>query len=303
MNSCSVIIPTLNAAGTLEILIARLREQTAKIQEIIVIDSSSTDNTLSIAQRLHCTTICIPQQDFDHGGTRNLAAKQAKSQILVFLTQDALPADQYFLEKLITPIHENVAAATYARQLPQQWDRITEKFAREFNYPPESIIRSSHDIASMGIKTYFFSNVASAIDKQIFFNLGMFSNKIIMNEDMLFCSKLLNNGLRVMYAADAKVYHSHNYSLKQIFQRYFDIGVFFTDNFNLSHLNMKSSGSNYTTCLFLYIIKNKAYTTLPHALCEIISKFFGFYSGKISPRLPHKLNRYLSMHKNYWTNT
>jgi rhamnosyltransferase len=301
MNSISIIIPTLNAKHLLAPLVARLREQTVSPAEIIIIDSSSDDGTVDEAERLQLLTITISRSDFNHGGTRNKAALQAKGDILVFLTQDALPTDNRFLTELTAPIAQGIVSATFARQVPNPSARPSEIFARTYNYPLKSAVRSKKDISKLGIRTYFFSNVASAIKKDVFFQEGMFRDDVIMNEDMLFCEKIIKRGLSIMYCADSKVFHSHNYTLFQTFRRYFDIGVFYSRHINKNFKSkLNSSGRDYTLNLLFFLIQSGDYKEIFFSFSETISKFFGFYIGKIEKFLPSQIKPYLSLHKFYW---
>jgi len=302
MHSCSIIIPTLNAGHLLADLVNRLRGQITIPDEIIVIDSSSTDNTVEVAKRLGCTTISIPRLEFNHGGTRNAAALEAKGDILVFLTQDALPVDHLFLGELLRPIIQENVAATYARQIPNATARAAEKFARAFNYPDKATLRTKNDIPLLGIKAYFFSNVASAIRKDVFLKNGMFRDDVIMNEDMLFCAKILKSGYSIKYCADSKVYHSHNYSPVQTFQRYFDIGVFYSRYFkDKERLKIKSTGKTYSKNLFVYIIRERKFRDLIFYFIETLSKFLGFYTGNFESYLPINIKKIFSLHKSYWS--
>lgn len=300
MLSCSIIIPTLNAGHMLEPLVTSLNKQSVIPLEIIIIDSSSTDATQNNALRLGCTLMAIPRSEFNHGGTRNLPAAKAKGEALVFLTQDALPANPRFLEELLKPLERGIAAS-YARQIPYPSARPTERFARAFNYPRQSTLKTKADLDSLGIRTYFFSNVASAIRKDVFLETGMFPDNVIMNEDMLFCSKLIDNGHAVMYTSESEVYHSHNYTLKQTFQRYFDIGSFYEKNFKKNNnLKTNSSGAYYTKNIIIFLLNNNFYTAIPFCIMEIFAKFLGFYSGKMGRFIPICFKRKLSLHKFYW---
>jgi rhamnosyltransferase len=300
MRSCSVIIPTLDAGNLLEPLVASLRRQTCAPDEIIVIDSSSTDDTAGQAVRLGCRLLTTPRESFNHGKTRNTAAQTATGEALVFLTQDALPVNDRFLEELLKPLRHGVAAA-FARQVAYPGARPTEVFARSFNYPPQSSTRTGKDLQQFGIRTYFFSNVASAIRKDIFLEMGMFPDNVIMNEDMLFCSTLIEGGHTVMYAADAAVYHSHDYSTAQTFQRYFDIGAFYAAYFaNSSSLNITTTGASYTRQLLGYLLREKMYRHIPFFIMETFAKFIGFHVGRMHNFLPLAFKRKLSLHRFFW---
>ena len=95
----SVIIPTYRAGAALGELLERLWSQTLRPREIIVIDSDSRDGTAELARSLGAIVYEIDQRDFDHGGTRNEAASRAGGEVLVFMTQDAMPASGDLLER------------------------------------------------------------------------------------------------------------------------------------------------------------------------------------------------------------
>ena len=77
----------------------------------------------------------------------------------------------------------------------------------------------------MGIKTYFCSNVCAMYRRDVFRELGGFEKHTIFNEDMIFAARAVKAGWRIAYAADARVYHSHDYTAKEQFHRNFDNGV------------------------------------------------------------------------------
>lgn len=296
----SVIIPSLNAGPMLESLVGSLHKQTIQPVEIIVVDSESTDGTCQVAQGLGCKVLHIARSDFNHGGTRNLASIHAQGDILVFMTQDALPVDPFFMHHLLDPIFSGKSVASFARQVPYPNASLGEKFARLFNYSPESQIRTRVSAQSMGLEAYFFSNVSSAIRKDVFMDVGMFADNVIMNEDMLLCAKLLNDDYAVAYAAEAQVFHSHNYSLLQTFRRYFDIGVFFARHFNLPNLATNGRGASYTRKLLLHTIKQGDVPAFFYAVFETFTKFVGFTLGKSERFIPLELKKHLSMHSGFW---
>lgn len=296
----SVVIPSLNAVSVLGSLVTSLRNQTMHPQEIIVVDSESIDGTYQLAHDLGCLVLSIAQSEFNHGGTRNLASSHAQGDILVFMTQDALPVDSFFLQHLHDPITSGKAVASFARQVPYSNASAGEKFSRLFNYPPISQIRTRESIESLGLGAYFFSNVASAIRKDVFMDVGMFADDVIMNEDMLLCAKLLNEGHAVAYAAEAQVYHSHEYSLLQTFRRYFDIGVFFSRHFKVPKLSVTGRGIEYSRKLIREVARNGGGSALVHAFIEIGAKFAGFRLGKMERLIPVFIKRHLSMHVGYW---
>ncbi len=217
--SISVIIPTLNAEKDLSDLLMTLSAQTVAPDEVIVIDSESEDRTASLAEAAGAKVLHVVRKDFDHGRTRDFALRQSVGDIVVFLTQDAVPANRSFLENLIRPLGEEKVAVATGRQLPKTDAFPMEKLVRWFNYPAESHVRSEKDVEKMGIKAFFCSDVCAAYNRKIYLELGGFDYPLKTNEDMFYAARAIRGGYRVAYAADALVFHSHNFSPKEQFER------------------------------------------------------------------------------------
>ena len=148
-----------------------------------------------------------------------MALRASGGDIAVFLTQDAIPADEDFLEKLTAPLKDKSVAVATGRQLPKPEASAMEKLVRSFNYPAESHIRSGDDLPRLGIKTFFCSDVCAAYTREIYLALGGFDYPLKTNEDMFFAARAIHAGYRIAYAAEAQVYHSHNLSLREQYQR------------------------------------------------------------------------------------
>ena len=219
----SVIIPTLNAEKDLPSLLRALQSQTLQPAEILIADSESADGTVRIAEGaagdLPVRILPVKRAEFDHGKTRDWALRESVGDTVVFLTQDAVPANESFLENLVRPLAEEKVAVVTGRQLPKADATPMEKLIRTFNYPAESHIRSETDVQKMGIKTFFCSDVCAAYNRQIYEELDGFVYPLKTNEDMFFAAQAIRNGYRVAYAAEAKVLHSHNVSLKEQYER------------------------------------------------------------------------------------
>ncbi len=172
MNNCctsetisdfSVIIPTLNGAEQLEELLASFTIQTVKPREVLVVDSSSSDHTVEVAERYGAKVQVIARDDFDHGGTRTIAARRAQSDYLVFFTQDVIPAHRSVLENLVKPlVNDSAIGISYGRQLPCFDASDTARHLRFFNYPDTSQIRDFADRLHLGLSTVFASNSCAA---------------------------------------------------------------------------------------------------------------------------------------------
>ncbi len=299
--SISVIIPTYNAQKYLLKLLNNLSNQTIDF-ELIIIDSSSSDNTLEIAKEYADKIIKIPKAEFDHGGTRTKAIKEASGNIVIFLTQDALPATNDALERLIKPLEQDEVVASYGRQLANDNATLFAKHLREFNYKDISYVRSFSDAKEFGIKTAFFSDSFSAYKKEAIESVGYFKEGTIFGEDMHLVARLLLDGKSVAYCADALVYHSHNYSIKEEFMRYFDTGVFHTNEAWLIEKFGKAEGEGlrYVKSEFNYLIEHRAFIKIPEFFIRNFAKILGYKLGKKYKSMPKSLAKSLSMHKSWW---
>ena len=221
-----VIIPTYHPDEKLEKCLRMLKRQTVQPQRILLINTeeeffhSKVFSTLKQGEIIHIT-----KPEFDHGGTRNQAAAMCDGEIMILLTQDAIPADEHLIENLIKPFEDEEVCAAYGRQMADKKDNPVEAYTRIFNYPKESRIKSKEDLPKLGIKTFFCSNVCAAYRKSEYNALGGFPLHTIFNEDMIFASHLIEAGKKIAYAADAKVWHWHNYTAKDQLKRNFDLAV------------------------------------------------------------------------------
>jgi rhamnosyltransferase len=162
-------------------------------------------------------------------------------------------------------------------------------------------LKNKDDIPALGIKTCFFSNVCSAIRRREFEELGGFTRNVIMNEDMLMACRLILNGYKIAYVPDARVIHSHDYSLISQFKRYFDIGVFLKRNLQpLEPVKTANEGKRFLKEELRYIFDNGQYIWLPYVIGETIFKYLGFKLGQYHAFLPNPLRKKISMHSSYW---
>lgn len=279
----SVIIPTLNAGISLGKLLSALLSQDPESPEIIIIDSSSDDDTVNIARRFGVKTMSIPREAFDHGKTRNLAALEAQGDTLVFMTQDALPVDSTLLRKLTAPLNRPEIAATFGRHVPRTDAPPLEAFARYFNYPDQSSVKGLDDTKKYGIKTFFFSNVCSSMKREYFLKVGMFPEDVRANEDMLIAAKFILNGYKIAYVPEAAVTHSHHYSLLKLFRRYYNIGSSIKGNKSmLEGIGAEDEGLRFVREQMRYVAKQRKYIWLPRVFLESLIKYAGYRAGLIA---------------------
>lgn len=299
----SVIVPTLNGETTLVEFFAALKVQQLQPDEILVGDCQSDDRTAEICRDNGAEIIVIPRSSFDHGGTRTMLAKRARGSLLVFFTQDAVLAGPGALNTIVESLEsESTAACVYGRQLPRNDASLLSAHLREFNYPAVSQTRSFADRQKYGLKTIFISNSFAAYKKAVLAENGYFKDNLIFGEDTFTLGKLLMAGYKVVYCAEAKVYHSHNYTLLEEFQRAFDIGVLHSrekwllDTYGLA----EGVGSVYVKSAFAAIAANKKYHLVVDWFFRMGCKYGGYKLGKLHRFIPRSLRPLLSLHRLWW---
>lgn len=300
-NLCSIgiVIPTYQAEKHLSLCLQPWIDCQLK-PRILVVDSSSTDNTVEIARKMGVETIVIAQNEFNHGLTREYARHYLNTDIVVMVTQDAYAENDLVLEKLIAPIIAKQAAVSYARQIPHKGANFFESFSREFNYPLDSQLRGLEDIEKYGVYTFFCSDSCAAYDNRLLNQVGGFSS-VLFGEDTLVVSKLLQAGHRIAYTPEAVVSHSHSYSLSQEFRRNFDIGFSRQEYRHLLAVAGKDSGRGllYTKTLLSRIVHTKP-SLLPYAVMQTLCKWLGYKIGSKSLLAPLWFKKCLSSQKFYW---
>jgi rhamnosyltransferase len=298
----SIIIPTYNAQNYLEKLLDKVKLQSINEYELIIIDSSSKDKTVDIAKKYTDNVIVILQNEFDHGGTRAKAAEIAKGDIIVYLTQDALPYDEYTIESIVKVFEDKKIGAAYGRQLSYEDTNLFGKHLREFNYPDKTIVRTKNDIKKYGIKTAQLSNSFAVYRKSTLMETGNFKDGLILGEDVYTGAKIILAGYNLVYTNEAQVYHSHSYSVKEEFKRYFDIGVFHKcESWILESFGKpEGEGMKYIKSEVKYLLYNNAWYLLPEWFIRNGMKYLGYKLGQRYEKLPMWMIKKFSMHHRWW---
>lgn len=300
MLSVSLVVPTYQAEPYLSRLFAAVAQQIPSLRDVLIIDSSSSDRTCEIAQTYGARAVQIDKATFDHGGTRTLAGKtHCRGDILVYLTQDALPVSDDAIARLIAPLrHDPRCGAVFGRQVPYPDATPYARHLRAFNYPPTSFVREYADRAQYGVKVAFCSNSFAAYRRSALEAVGWFASGLGMAEDLHVCARMLKRGFTIRYVSDAAVYHSHNYTLRQDFQRYFDIGAFFRkeswlrDDFG----SPGGEGLKFVRSEVTFLVGEGLPWLIPASLLRAGAKLLGYKLGHYYQWLPKGILRQVSMH-------
>lgn len=276
-----IICPLYNAEKYLMNLNYSLRKQQGvKIKRINYILTKSKDNTEQMLKNISAQYSVIEPSEFSHSLSRENVALKSDADILVFITQDVEIRNDDWLVNLVKPIIENESEACFSRQLTK-YENI-EKYTREKNYPENSYIVTKNDIEKMGLRAFFFSDASSAIKTSTFKQLGGYDGKDLpISEDMYIAYKIITSGYRIKYCSDSIVYHSHKFTLKQLYKRYYDTGVFFKQNSYLDKYGTNKTGGGLAMYILKRAIKDKNINVLIEFIPNMIARFVGMEIGKI----------------------
>lgn len=297
------VIPAYKPGHDLRELVEKLLDQTVRLGRIIIINTDREffdEKEYLIAPAVE--VVHITRHEFDHAGTRDMGLRMSDADYVLFMTMDAIPKDNYLVEKLLSGFRraDNIAVS-YARQLPKKDCNRIEQITREFNYPAQSRVQTSDDIKELGIKAYFCSDVCAMYDTSIYRSLGGFKAPAIFNEDMVYAARALDAGYAVSYCADALVYHSHNYTGRQYYRRNFDLGVSQADHPEIfERFNVKGTGMQLVRKSLAQICRRGTPADIIRLVYYSGMKYLGFRKGKNYHKLSLKSCLKHTSDKEYW---
>lgn len=298
-----VLIPVYRPNESLRTLLRRLERQSVKPGRIILINTEEKFWNPKLIHGINRVEVYhITKAEFDHAATRRKAAELSDAEYMMFLTQDALPANNRLIERLLEVFKDKEVAGAYARQLPKKNCNPIECYSRAFNYPEKSFIRTKEDVEKLGIRAYFFSDVCAVYRKADYISLGGFVERAIFNEDMLFAANALEHGKKIAYVAKAQVYHSHNYGNLQYLRRNFDLGVSQAEHPEIfAAVSSEKEGIKLVKRTASYLIGCGKGYEIPKLISNSAFKWVGYRLGKNYQRLPKGVVRRLTSNLGYWS--
>lgn len=275
----TVFIPTYNGEQYLPSLLKSVfRQKIPYAFEVLIIDSGSTDKTLEIIKdfpevRLHT----IPNSEFGHGKTRNLAAQMANGEFMVYLSQDAVPANSRWLEYMIEPFFiSDKVYCVFGKQVPRAFSDATTK--REVSSAFKSVgadhsvsLQRKRSLVSDKIaKPYltFLSDVNSAVRRDVLLNKIPYQD-IRYAEDQLLGKDVLDAGYFKAYSPLGVVLHSNEYTIREYFYRKFDENLAIYETLGILPSPSRKSHIKHaaldTLRDFLFIMRDKDYSLFQKA--------------------------------------
>lgn len=293
----SVVIPVKNGGADLARCLAGIAAQDVEEEvEVVVVDSGSTDGSLERARAAGAVVHEIPPEEFGHGRTRNLGVQLARGETVVFTSQDAVADDAGWLAQLVaaTRARSDVAGA-YGRQLPHPDARPPERFFLDFMYGPEARVQRLDPRAELTFETTLFSNVNAAIPRAILERYP-FRDDLTMSEDQEWSRRVLRDGFSLVYEPLAAVRHSHAYTVRSAFRRFFDSGVSAEHAYvegDESRAALRRAGARYAQEELAWLWRSGRRRWIPYTVVYELGKFAGLQLGLRHHRLPRSLVRRL----------
>ena len=302
-----LVIPAYKPGRDLVTLINNIKNQSYPVNKIIIMNTEEKywddffqkyGNEFSYE---NVEVYHILKENFDHGNTRNEGISHSNAEYILLMTQDAVPWDEYLVERLYKAFQNPKVAVAYARQLPKEDCKEAERFTRSFNYPSSSCLKSEKDTQSLGIKTYFCSNVCAMYSREIYEKFGGFTKKTIFNEDMIFAGSVVKAGYFIAYEAEALVVHSHNYGNMEQLRRNFDLGVSQKEHPEIfDGIKSESEGVRLVKKTAVHLWKNKCKMQILPMIVQSGFKYIGYKLGKNYTKLSKRVVLKCSMNKSYW---
>jgi len=296
----SIVLPAKNAERYLPGLFAAFRcQEGVPPPEVIVMDSMSTDGTRALCEKEPGWRV-VPEPAFCHAETRNRGARAAAGDIVVFLSQDALPRDARWLSRLLEPFTDPAVAAAYSRQEPYPDASPMEAFFLAHRFPGgETLYRRREGERPIDFESAFFSNVSSAVRRELLLK-HPFDASLIMSEDQQLSRDLQAAGHAVAYVPGSVVIHSHDYTLGEVFRRYFDSVYSLRQIYRAHGLGTSASiGLRYLRSECLHMVRRHP-LQLPYYLLYTAAKSLATVLAHAAGSLPRSWVRRCSMHRYYW---
>ncbi len=301
----SIVIPVRNGGADLVRCLDAIACQHVDGEvEVVVVDSGSIDGSAELARSRGARVEVIAQSEFGHGSARNLGAELAGGETLVFTSQDAHAIDDAWLAALCRPLADDPGlAAVYGRQLPHDGARPPERYFLDFLYGGAARTQTARTVSDLSMETTLFSNVNSAIRRSVWEEFR-FADDIIMSEDQEWSARVLLAGWSVRYEPRAAVRHSHVYSVRSAFSRFFDSGVSaeraYLAGARPSSRVLRRAALRYGVGEVEWLWRSGRRRWIPYAAVYETSKFAGLQLGMRHRRLPRWLKPRLSAYPRYW---
>lgn len=300
----SVVIPVRDGGADLRRCLEGIaRQEVEAAVEVVVVDTASRDGSPELARSFGARVLEVSPSEFGHGATRNLAAGQAKGELLVFTTQDAYAADEHWLARLSAPLEEDGVAGAYGRQVAHEDASPPEVFFLDFLYGPEPRAQRASSEAELSMRTTLYSNVNSAMRRDVWERFP-FADDVFFAEDQDWARRMLLGGFEIRYVPEAAVRHSHAYTVASAFKRFFDTGAAGERSFLAGGATssgvLRREAFRYARDELAWLSRTGRRRWIPYATVYEAAKFAGLQLGARHRRLPLWAKRRFSFYPDHW---
>lgn len=303
----SVVIPVKDGGEDLARCLGAIAEQRlgeAEKVEIVVVDSGSRDGSVELARSHGAIVREIPPETFNHGASRNLGASLSHGDPLVFISQDAVPVGNGWLEALTRPLREDPqVGGVYGRQIANDDAAPPERYFLDFLYGPGARRQRVAGKRELSMETTLFSNANGAMRRSLWEEFP-FVEDIIMSEDQDWSRRALLAGWTIAYEPQAAVRHSHAYTLSSAFRRFFDSGAS-ADRAYLagereSAQVLRAAALRYARGEIRWLLQTGQARWIPYTALYELTKLAGLVLGARHERLPLSMKRRMSALPGHW---
>ncbi len=299
----SVIIPIFHGDNYLPDLLQAIDGQDLEDIEVLVFETDPGDYCRKVAEDHGARWAAVDADEFDHAGTRTMAAREAQGEVLIFLSQDVLPTApdtfRILVERLIQ--YQDQGAA-YARQVAPKGSPIWGAIKRGFIYRDESRVRKPSDCSRLGFHTAFLSNAFAAYRRKALEETGWFGERSLMCEDIGAGARLLQSGWSIAYVAEAVAYHDHPTGIGTEARRYFDIGASHRhQSWIREHFGPpRPEGTRFFSYGIRHLLEHHQPYLLPMFAARSLVKLVAYRLGRAHHMLPRRLSSRLSGFPTWW---
>lgn len=206
----SIVIRAFNEERHLGALLDAISQQSYKDCETILVDSGSTDRTLSVAAHYSVNILHIQPEDFTFGRSLNLGLQAATGELAVLASAHVLPLHDDWLNKLIVPFTDPKVAISYGKQRGGEGSKFSET---------QHFIRWFPDVSDFDQKSPYCNNANLALRRSVWQEIA-FDESLTGLEDLAWASTLQERGYKIAYVAEAGVAHLHDETSNQIVNRH-----------------------------------------------------------------------------------
>lgn len=277
--NCSLIIRAYNEEKHLGRLLEGVRQQSVKDVEIILVDSGSTDATVSIAEAFGARVVHIAPVEFTFGRSLNIGLSAATRELAVIVSAHVYPVYPDWLECLLRPFEDTTIALTYGKQRGPETAHFSEQQIFHQWYPETSQPRQA----------YPFCNNANAAIRRSVWRDNPYDETLTGLEDLAWAKRILEKGYALSYVADAEIVHVHQETPRGVFNRYRREAMAFKRIYPEAHFNLydfvRLTTMNILSDLWHAAREEKLRRSLASIFWFRFTQFYGTLQGYRQPGL------------------